>query len=246
MLSHLRSVLWMCPLIGISVVVMGSISLLTSLFDATGRMQHRVAVLWGRIVLRICMVRVEVSGVENLEADRPYVFCCNHFSLIDTPVMFSSMPREFRVLARQNLWKIPFLGWHLHRAGHIPVHRDSPRAAARNIGEAADKLREGHSILMFPEGGRTRQPVMREFKPGAAYIAIKAQVPIVPMALVGTRKILAPASSHLHPGVAALRVGRPIPTAGLSNRDAQQLIAAVREEVGKLARFSHDVARRSA
>ena len=120
MLSHLRSVLWMCPLIGISVVVMGSISLLTSLFDATGRMQHRVAVLWGRIVLRICMVRVEVSGVENLEADRSYVFCCNHFSLIDTPVMFSSMPREFRVLARQNLWKIPFLGWHLHRAGTFP------------------------------------------------------------------------------------------------------------------------------
>ena len=235
MLSHLRSLLWMCPLIGISVVVMGSVSLLASLFDATGRMQHRVAVLWARIVLRVCMVRVEVSGLENLDPGCSYVFCCNHFSLIDTPVMFANMPREFRVLARHNLWRIPFLGWHLNRAGHIPVRRESPRAAARNIGEAAEKLREGDSILMFPEGGRTRQPVMRKFKPGAAYIAIKAQVPIVPMGLVGTRKILPPASSHLHPGIAEVRVGKPIPTRGLSSRDANQLITEVQEKIGKLA-----------
>ena len=235
MLSHLRSLLWMCPLIGISVVVMGSVSLLASLFDATGRMQHRVAVLWARIVLRVCMVRVEVSGLENLDPGRSYVFCCNHFSLIDTPVLFANMPREFRVLARHNLWRIPFLGWHLNRAGHIPVRRESPRAAARNLGEAAEKLREGDSILMFPEGGRTRQPVMRKFKPGAAYIAIKAQVPIVPMGLVGTRKILPPASSHLHPGIAEVRVGKPIPTRGLSSRDANQLITEVQEKIGKLA-----------
>ncbi len=217
------------------MVVMGSVSLLASLFDATGRMQHRVAVLWARIVLRVCMVRVEVSGLENLDPGRSYVFCCNHFSLIDTPVLFANMPREFRVLARHNLWRIPFLGWHLNRAGHIPVRRESPRAAARNLGEAAEKLREGDSILMFPEGGRTRQPVMRKFKPGAAYIAIKAQVPIVPMGLVGTRKILPPASSHLHPGIAEVRVGKPIPTRGLSSRDANQLITEVQEKIGKLA-----------
>ncbi len=235
MLSHLRSVLWMCPLIGISVVVMGTLSLVASLFDATGRLQHRVAVLWARIALRICMVRVEVSGVENLDPDHSYVFCCNHFSLIDTLVMFGNMPREFRVLARHNLWRIPFLGWHLNRAGHIPVRRESPRAAARNIGEAAEKLSAGQSILMFPEGGRTRQPVMRRFKPGAAYIAIKAQVAIVPMALVGTRKILPPNSAHLHPGTAELRVGKPIPTAGLGPSDAKPLIAEVQEEVGRLA-----------
>ena len=219
------------------MVVMGSVSLLASLFDATGRMQHRVAVLWARIVLRVCMVRVEVSGLENLDPGRSYVFCCNHFSLIDTPVLFANMPREFRVLARHNLWRIPFLGWHLNRAGHIPVRRESPRAAARNLGEAAEKLREGDSILMFPEGGRTRQPVMRKFKPGAAYIAIKAQVPIVPMSLVGTRKILPPASSHLHPGIAEVRVGKPIPTRGLSSRDANQLITEVQEKIGKLASY---------
>ena len=234
-LSHIRSVLWMCPLIGLSVFVMGSISLAASLFDSSGRLQHRVAVAWARMVLRICMVRVDVLGAEKLDPQQPYVFCSNHFSLIDTPLMFGSMPREFRILARDNLWKIPFLGWHLNRAGHIPVARESPRAAARNIREAADRVRNGVSILLFPEGGRTRQLNMRRFKPGAAYIAIQAGVPIVPMALVGTRDILPPSSSHLHPGRAELRVGEPIDTAGFTNRDARSVIERAQQEVAKLA-----------
>ncbi len=235
MLSHIRSVLWMCPLIGLSVFVMGSISLAASLFDSSGRLQHRVAVAWARMVLRICMVRVDVLGAEKLDPQQPYVFCSNHFSLIDTPLMFGSMPREFRILARDNLWKIPFLGWHLNRAGHIPVARESPRAAARNIREAADRVRNGVSILLFPEGERTRQPNMRRFKPGAAYIAIQAGVPIVPMALVGTRDILPPSSSHLHPARAELRVGEPIDTAGFTNRDARSVIERAQQEVAKLA-----------
>jgi 1-acyl-sn-glycerol-3-phosphate acyltransferase len=241
MFSYLRSVLWMCPLIGLSVIVMGSISLITSLFDTTGRLQHRVAAQWARMVLAICMVKVDVQGAENLDAKQSYVFCSNHFSLIDTPVMFGSMPREFRILARHNLWRIPFLGWHLNRAGHIPVHRENPRAAARNIGQAAEKLRAGYSILLFPEGGRTREPVMRRFKPGAAHIAIRAQVPIVPMALIGTRKILPPSSAHLHPGRAVLRIGPPIPTEGLESGDALGLVARVQEEVRRLGAESGSV-----
>lgn len=234
MLSYLRSVLWMCPLIGLSVIFMGAISLAASIFDSTGRLQHRIAVLWGRMVLAICMVKVDIIGTEHLDPQQVYVFCSNHFSLIDTPVMFGSMPREFRILARHNLWRIPFLGWHLDRAGHIPVRRESPRAAARNIGHAAQKLRQGLSILIFPEGGRTRQPVMRPFKPGAAYIAIKAGCPMVPMALVGTRQILPPNSAHLHPGRAELRIGKPIPATGLTNRDAPKLIKQVQDEVARL------------
>jgi 1-acyl-sn-glycerol-3-phosphate acyltransferase len=169
------------------------------------------------------------------------VFCSSHFSLIDTPVMFGSMPREFRILARHNLWRIPFLGWHLNRAGHIPVHRENPRAAARNIGQAAEKLRAGYSILLFPEGGRTREPVMRRFKPGAAHIAIRAQVPIVPMALIGTRKILPPSSAHLHPGRAILRIGVPIPTDRLEAGNAPAVMARVEEEVKKLGAESASV-----
>jgi 1-acyl-sn-glycerol-3-phosphate acyltransferase len=232
----LRSVLWMCPLIGLSVVVMGTISLISSLFDATGRLQHRVAVRWARMVLGICGVKVAVVGAENLDPRQPYVFCSNHFSLIDTPLMFGRMPREFRILARHGLWKIPFLGWHLNRAGHLPVHRENPRVAARNIQQAADKIREGYSVLIFPEGGRTREDRMRPLKPGAGYIAIRAGAPIVPMAIVGTRDILPPNSLELRPGRAELRVGRPLETAGLEQRDAKKLMVRVREAILELGR----------
>lgn len=235
-LSHLRSLLWMIPILALATLVFGSVSLLASFFDGTGRLQHKVAQSWGRFLLRIFLVEVVLTGHESLEPDQVYVFASNHFSLIDTPLMFGHMPREFRILARHGLWRIPFLGWHLNRAGHIPVNRENPREAARNIGQAADKLNaEGNSILIFPEGRRTRIGKMMRFKPGAAYIAIKAGVPIVPMAIAGTRDILAPGSSHLHPGRAVLRFGQPIPTQGLVNRDASGLIKRVQAEVARLA-----------
>jgi 1-acyl-sn-glycerol-3-phosphate acyltransferase len=226
----------MCPLIGLSVVGMGTISLISSLFDATGRLQHRVAVRWARIVLGICGVKVDVVGAEHLDPNQHYVFCSNHFSLIDTPLMFGCMPRDFRILARHGLWKIPFLGWHLNRAGHLPVNRENPRVAARNIQQAADKIQDGFSILIFPEGGRTREDQMRPFKPGAGYIAIRAGAPVVPMAIVGTRDILPPNSMHLRPGRAELRVGKPIPTEGLGQRDAKQLMTRLRDEILELGR----------
>jgi len=232
--GHLRSVLWMCPLIALSVLVMGSISLVASLFDGSGRLQHRVAVAWGRMVLAICMVKVEVSGKGKLDPNQNYVFCSNHFSLIDTPLMFGFMPREFRILARDNLWKIPFLGWHLRRAGHLPVQRENPREAVRNIALAAEKIQAGFSILLFPEGGRTREDRMRPFKTGVAHIAIKAGVPVVPMAIVGTREILPPSSSHLRPGAARLLIGDPVPTDGLRNRDAVEFTKRVQAVVAAL------------
>ena len=235
MFSYLRSVLWMCPLIGLATVFMGTVSLGASLFDRTGSLQHKVAAAWGRLLLRICMVRVDVVGAENLVPNQQYVFVSNHFSLIDTPAMFGSMPREFRILARADLWRIPFLGWHLKRAGHIPVERRNPRGAARSMADAAESLRAGSSLLIFPEGGRTRQATMRPFKHGAAAIAIQAECPIVPMVLLGTRKILPPNSAHLHPGRAELRIGQPVSTSGLTNRDSGRLIADVQEIVTKLS-----------
>jgi 1-acyl-sn-glycerol-3-phosphate acyltransferase len=183
------------------------------------------------MVLGICRVKVDVVGAANLDPSREYVFCSNHFSLIDTPVVFGCMPREFRILARHGLWKIPFLGWHLNRAGHLPVHRENPRVAARNIQQAAEKVRAGYSVFLFPEGGRTREDRMRPFKPGAGYIAIRAGAAVVPMAIVGTRAILPPNSLNLRPGRAELRIGRPIPADGLEQRDAKELMARVRETI---------------
>ena len=233
-LSHARSVLFLIPWLLFATLVMGLISFGCWSFDSTGRLQHRVAVTWARMLLAVFQVKVEVIGAAKLDPEQNYVFCSNHFSLVDTPIMFSSMPREFRILARHGLWRIPFIGWHLNRAGHVPVNRENPRQAKKSITRAAEKIRSGYSTLLFPEGGRTRTEEMRPFKPGAAYIAIEAGVPIAPMAIVGSRNILAPGSTHLRPGRVELRVGEPIPTEGLKNRDAKGTIARVQEEVARI------------
>ena len=219
----------------VSTTVMGVASLLSSFFDGRGVAQHKIASAWGRQLLALFGVDMRVVGAENLDPNQHYVFVSNHFSLIDTPVMFASMPRPFRILAHYELWKIPFIGWHLKRAGHLPVNREDPREAVKNIAAAAEKIKSGYSILLFPEGGRTRGETMRPFKPGAAYIAIQAGVRIVPMALLGTRKILAPGSTHLRPGPVELRIGKPVPTEALNRREGKKLIERIKQEIGRMS-----------
>jgi 1-acyl-sn-glycerol-3-phosphate acyltransferase len=186
------------------------------------------------MVLRLIGVEVTVAGAERLKAGQTYVFCSNHLSLIDTPLVFGYFPWDFRILARKGLWSIPFLGWHLKRAGHMPVARDDVRASLRNLTGAARRVSEGMSVLLFPEGGRSPDGRIGEFKPGAAYIAIKAGVPIVPFGIVGTRRIHTKGSPVLRPGCVELRIGAPIPTEGLTHRDSRKLIERVRECVREL------------
>lgn len=234
-LSFLRSVCWMIPMLAAITSVMGLLSLLSSLFDSKGELQHRIARAWGRMLMRVFLVDLRVLGSGNLQAEESYVFASNHFSLIDTPLMFGFMPQTFRILARDGLWKIPFIGWHLNRAGHLPVNRVNPRLAARNIAYAAEKVGGGRSILVFPEGGRRRGRSMRPFKTGAAHIAIQARVPIVPMAIAGTGSVLPPGSWHLRPGIVELRIGKPIPTDAEAGLTARALTDSLRHEISKLA-----------
>ena len=218
-----------------TTTLMGLLSLLSSVVDSTGEFQHRVARRWGRMLMGIFLVDIRVIGSERLEPSQPYVFASNHFSLIDTPLMFGFMPRSFRILARSGLWKIPFIGWHLSRAGHLPVDRLNPRRAVRNIASAAREVRGGLSILVFPEGGRRRGKSMRPFKTGAAHIAIDAGVPIVPMAIAGSGIVLPPGSLHLRPGIVELRIGQPIRTRERDRLTARKLTVELRDDIARLA-----------
>ena len=221
-------------LVGVTSV-MGLFSLLSSLFDSTGRLQHGIAGLWGRMLMATFMVKVRLRGVENLAPGHSYVFASNHFSLIDTPLMFGFMPRPFRILARSGLWKIPFIGWHLDRAGHLPVHRENPRLAVRNIASAAERVKGGRSILVFPEGGRRRGVQMRKLKAGAARIAMQSGAPLVPVAIAGTSRVLPPGSLHLRPGTVELRFGAPLRARGIQAGGAQDLTERLRQAIEELA-----------
>ena len=230
--AFLWSLVFVDPLIILSTILCGCVSIVTSLFDKEGNATLGVARRWARSLLWIAGMRVVVEGLEKLDPQGRYVFCGNHLSYMDTPTVLSSIPVQFRFLAKEGLFRIPFLGTHLAQAGHVPVARDDPRAAVKTMAQAAELLNErAVSLLIFPEGGRSHDGNLQPFKEGAAYIAIKAQVPLVPIALIGTREVLAMGSGTFHRGAVRLRIGDPIPTQGLVLKDRGRLTADARERV---------------
>jgi 1-acyl-sn-glycerol-3-phosphate acyltransferase len=150
---------------------------------------------------------------------------------MDIPALLSILPQQFRFFAKHSLYRIPFLGWHLERAGHLPVDRSKPRSSLKSMTEGAKIVADrGISVLLFPEGGRSPTG-LREFKEGAAYIAIKSGVPVVPVAIVGLRDLLPMGSFHLRAGNVTVRIGDPIVTKGLKLADREQLTARLYSEI---------------
>jgi 1-acyl-sn-glycerol-3-phosphate acyltransferase len=230
--SLLRSILFTEPLIIIATIVFGAMSLTVSFFDPTRYRQNAMARAWARVLLAVSRVKVSVEGLEKIKEDGSYVFVANHLSYMDTPVALANIPVQFRFLAKRGLFQIPFMGWHLARAGHIPVPRGDARAALKTMTLAAQVVREQKiSLLIFPEGGRSRKGEMRPFMEGAAYIAIRAGVPLVPVGLKGTREVLPYGSGNIRGGPVILRIGDPIPTDQATIRDRLQLTELVRRRI---------------
>ena len=230
----LRTWLFTAPLIAFSTIFMGSLSMLASLFDKTGNTQHKMARFWSKLLLSIGFVQVEAEGLEKLDPQRSYVLVSNHSSYYDTPVILATIPLQFRFFAKQGLFGIPFLGTHLTRAGHFPVVRGDPRASLKSMAEGARQIRDRRiSVLLFPEGGRSEH-TLREFKEGAAHIAIRAGVPAVPVGITGTRSILPMHTLHVLPGKVRIRIGDPIETSEMAPRDRGRLNLLLIEKVAEM------------
>ena len=194
-----------------------------------------MARFWSRTLLALGFVHCRAFGVEKLDPKRSYVLVANHSSYMDTPAVLSSVPLDFRFFAKHGLFTIPFLGWHLRRAGHLPVVREDPRASLRSMSDGARLIaRQGVSVLIFPEGGRSEHR-MRAFKEGAAYVAIKAGVPAVPIGLRNTREILPMHTCVIRPGTIELHVGDPIETQDMTMHDRARLNEMLQEQVAALA-----------
>jgi len=227
-LSYARSLVFTNLLIYFYTAVCGSASLLGSVFDAKGRWQHACARTWSWLILRTSGIRVRVEGLENVKARTTAIYCVNHQSAMDIPVLFASLPVQFRFAAKRSLFNMPFLGWHLRRSGHIPVDRDRPREALRSMKKAAQEIQEGKSVLLFPEGHRSRDGQLLPFKAGSFYIGILAGVPVVPITLNGTRKVLRPDTLHVRAGQTEMIVHPAIETSGMSLKDVERLSDQVR------------------
>jgi 1-acyl-sn-glycerol-3-phosphate acyltransferase len=232
--TRVRSYFFCVPIVYLYTGVLGSVALLASLFDGTGRMQHRIAHIWARVILKTVGIRVRVEGVQHLHPPQPAIYAANHLSAIDIPALYSCLPGQFRIMAKRALFRYPFLGWYLKRSGQIPIVLGDAHASLRSLNRAGDALKRGMPLVVFPEGGRSATGELQEFMGGAFYVAIRAQAPVVPMAIVGSYELLPMNSFHMIPGEVALVIGEPIPTAGLRLRDMEKLAAQVRQVIADL------------
>jgi 1-acyl-sn-glycerol-3-phosphate acyltransferase len=232
--SRLRSYFVWTPLVWLYTLVLGCVSLVVSLFDPTGERQQRVARLWSQMILWTVGAKVQVEGLEKIDTSKPQVYVVNHLSAFDIPVLYTHLPFQFRILAKKELFRYPFMGWHLRRSGQIPVVLENPKASVRSLSLAVAAIRKGNSLVIFPEGGRSPNGQLQAFMGGAFYAAVKAQVDVVPVVLVGTYEMLKMNSYHIKPGPVQMVVGSPISTVGMSTRDIAKITERARIMMGDL------------
>lgn len=230
-LSRMRSYFIFNPLIFLYTGVLGATSLAASFFEKGGRTQHRMAVVWSWLILKTSLSPVTVYGADKVNFAQANLFAANHLSAMDVPVLYTNLPCQFRIVANKELFKRPFVGWHLTRSGQIPIDRSSPRATFKSLHLAVEDLKSGLSVAIFPEGGRSRDGTVQEFMNGGFYVAVKAQAPVVPVAIIGTYEMLPMDTFHIKPHQLELHFGEPIPTTGLTTHDLDTLSERVKKAV---------------
>ena len=226
-----RSNVLQAPIFLLATSFFGTVALIASLFAKTGRTQHRIAQVWARACLRISGARLTVRGAENLGKYPVAVYAANHTSYMDTPVIFASLPFQFRILAKKELWSLPFIGWYLNRSGQIPVETENGRAALSSLSAGVKALRAGMPLFVFPEGSRTPDGELKTFLAGAAFLAIRAQTPVVPIALSGVYDLLPMHTRHFYPCEMTMAVGEPISTVGMTPRQTEELTERLRAAI---------------
>jgi 1-acyl-sn-glycerol-3-phosphate acyltransferase len=233
-LSRLRSYFIFDPLIWAYTLFLGTISLIVSLFDRSGRLQHNLARLWSWLIMKTILSPVTVTGLERLDGTRPRVYAATHASALDIPILYVNLPFQFRIIFKSELLSYPFVGWHLKRSGQVCINQQNPAASIGAIKSALKSLRSGVPLVIFPEGGRSPNGEILPFLPGAFFLAIKAQADIVPIALVGTFDLLPMNTYHIKSRPLEMRGGEPISTAGMTLRDTEAVSAKVRAAIEEL------------
>jgi 1-acyl-sn-glycerol-3-phosphate acyltransferase len=233
-LSRLRSYFILDPLIWFYTVVMGLVSLPVSLFGDKERVLHAFARAWSQLIMKTISSPVKVIGLDRIDTSKPHVYAVNHASALDIPVLYVNLPFQFRILFKSELLSYPIIGWHLKRSGQICVNQQEPTRSVAQIRSALKSLKAGMPLVIFPEGGRTPDGEIKPFMPGAFFLAIKAQADIVPVALVGTYDLLPMNTYHIKCRPLEMRVGKPIPTAGLKGHDMEALAAKVQKAMEQL------------
>jgi 1-acyl-sn-glycerol-3-phosphate acyltransferase len=233
-LSRLRSYFIFDPLIWSYTFVLGIIALPGGMFDKSGRRLHWFSRTWSWLIMKTILSPVRVTGLDKIDTTKPHVYAVNHASAMDIPVLYVYLPFQFRIVFKKELLVYPVVGWQLKRSGQVCIDQQKPTNSLAAIRSAVKSLRAGMPLVIFPEGGRTPDGEIKPFLPGALFLALKAQVDIVPVALVGTYELLPMDTYHIKSRPLEMRVGEPISTAGLTMRDLETLSGQVRKAVEEL------------
>lgn len=225
------TVLFLIPVISVFTIVLGTVSLVSGWFDRSGRTAHACARLWSRLILIVSRTRVERRGA--LPPDRAYVYASNHQSIYDIPILFWSIPRQLRIIAKASLGRIPFLGWHLRLAGHLLVDRERPGPGI--LKRMRGLVAEHASLIVFPEGTRSTDGRVGRFKAGVFLLAIEHGLPIVPVSVRGSRDVMLKGRVMVRPGGVVVTIHPPVSTEGLGREDARALGERVRAIVESAA-----------
>jgi 1-acyl-sn-glycerol-3-phosphate acyltransferase len=233
-LSRLRSYLILDPLIWFYTLVLGLLALPGGMFDRSGRRLHWFSRAWSWLIMKTILSPVKVTGLDKIDTSKPHVYAVTHASALDIPVLYVYLPFQFRIVFKKELLSYPVVGWQLKRSGQVCIDQQKPTNSIAAIRSAVKSLKAGMPLVIYPEGGRTPDGEIKPFLPGAFFLAIKAQVDIVPVALVGTYELLPMNTYHIKCRPLEMRVGEPISTAGLKMKDMEEVSAKVRKAMEDL------------
>jgi 1-acyl-sn-glycerol-3-phosphate acyltransferase len=233
--SRLRSYFFFDPLIWLYTLVLGIISIPVSLM---GRQKegvlHNFARFWSHLIMSTIQSPLTVKGLEHVDTSKPHVYAVNHASAMDIPILYVGFPFQFRIVFKKELLSYPIVGWHLKRSGQVCIDQQRPTNSIGSIRSALKSLKAGMPLVIFPEGGRTPDGDIKPFLPGAFFLAIKAQVDIVPVALIGSYELLPMDTYHIKCRPLEIRIGKPISTAGLTMSKMDRLSYNVQRAVEDL------------
>jgi 1-acyl-sn-glycerol-3-phosphate acyltransferase len=226
------AIVW--PIIAIATVLFGVPAIFAALVPPRGDWFLSFARGWARTLLAVAGIRVQVLHPERLEPGRSFVVVANHESFCDILVLLANLPMQVRFLAKRSVFRVPVLGWSIAAAGFVPVDREDRSRGTETVDAALRRLSGGRSVVIFPEETRTRDGDLLPFKRGAAHLALRSGLPILPIGLAGTFRVLKRRSLLITPGPVVMSVGNPIDVSGRTVRDREALTHAVRDEVESL------------
>ncbi len=226
--------IWAVLVAFVVTIPLASLVLLIAAVRSTSPLIDPVIRFWSRLLLRAAGVDLRTERMETIDRKQRYILVANHYSYFDIPVIIASVPQPIRFMAKISLFKIPIFGWALGRAGFIPIDRKNRRTAVKSFDLAAERIRKGNTIVVFPEEGRTRTREMRRFQRGGFLLALKGELPILPLAIDGTYEVMRVGVKRITPGTVTVKVGQPISTAGRSVREKEHLAEEARAQIATM------------